>query len=272
MNRSTTLGAVNGGWPVSISNRMTPRLYRSADGVMRWTSRDCSGGHVQRCADEVARTSDSSRGLRGQEPHDAEVQQLDVLMIAPGPHHDVGRFDVAMDELLSVCLGQAGGDLAGEVGRPNRGEGGFGGDDFGQRPPVHVLHDQEGQAVVGGPKVGHRHHIGMTDLADDLGLAPKALHDSFVRGQVPEEDFHRVLVLQESVSDSIDASHRAQAQALKHTVPVEDAANERICGLFLELRPIDPAVVHLRGVDGEAVGAKAHRLEHNDPPRPGQSC
>ena len=83
-------------------------------------------------------------------PGDAEVGDLDL---AAGVDQHVAGLDVAVDDAVLVGEGQRGGDVGADLGRPLGRQRTVLADQLAQRPPLHVLHDDEVRAFLLAPVV-----------------------------------------------------------------------------------------------------------------------
>ena len=149
-------------------------------------------------------------------PGDAEVGDLHL---AVGADEDVGRLDVAVGEAGLVGEAECGRDLARDLGRLLGGELAVGAQDLGERPALHVLHGDEVGAGVLAPVVDVD-DVGMAQVGGRLRLAPKALDEVRVDGELGEQHLDRHLAVEQQVAREEHVGHAAAPDALVDLVAV----------------------------------------------------
>jgi hypothetical protein len=169
------------------------------------------GRHVSRRPDHVAGLREV--GERAPGVHHAEVHQLDPLD-GTALEEQVGGLDVAVDQTAGVKLGERAGDLLGEGERLGDGER-LARQPLRQILALEPLHDQVALPVGEVAVRDVRHHAGVVDLGEDLGLAREALAD--VVG-ARREDLERDGSAAHPV---VGAEHRPHAAAAGLTLDVE---------------------------------------------------
>ena len=146
---------------------------------------------------------------------DAEVRDLHL---AARVQHDVARLDVAVDHALRV----SGLERATHVHRDVRGAIGHdapaAGQELGERPAFHVLHDDEVHAVVRA-RVEDRHDVLVGDPRRRLRLATEALDELVVLGEARREELDRHLAAQDGVVTEEDLGHAASSELVLDAVP-----------------------------------------------------
>jgi len=189
----------------------------------------------------------------------AEVENLDHLFPAgPGDEHEVLRLDVAVEDAEGVggAQGQAG--LARDLDRPAGAHHLFLAEDAAQAAPLHVLHDDEGPAVVRGVEVVDPDDVGMLQLAGQDGFALEPGQELLVGGEVGADDLDGPDLAEGDVLRLVDRTHPARAQPLEDLVlAAQDEAGHELGDrpqLLLVLR----AGCEVDGVGGMAAVAVLH--------------
>ncbi len=166
--------------------------------------------HVARRAEDLDLLRDVARLLGLQVLHEAEVQQLDdVVLAAPAQHH-VLRLDVAVDHSVLVCLAQRGADLAQDMQHPTRRHRTGLRDELRERHAVQIFHNVIRPAFARAPEVVDAHGVRMQELARELHFALEAV-DELVGGDVLLQDLDRRGPLEHRVAREIDRCHAAFA-------------------------------------------------------------
>ena len=109
------------------------------------------------------------RHIRVARLRDAKVHDLNV---AVGLDHDVGRFDVAVDDVVAVCHAQGAAHLRAYLGDLARVDAAAPLDGAFEIGAAHVLHDDVVHAVVLAPVVDVD-DVGAREVGRSLGLLPK---------------------------------------------------------------------------------------------------
>jgi hypothetical protein len=154
------------------------------------------------------------RGAVGDGSRDPEVHDLDGTTTA---EHDVGRFDVAVDDPLGVAVVQRCQDVlddsAGLVGRRHRS---CGGEVLAQGAAVDDLHDDVGNvdghlgARVDGfvlARVINRDDVGVVEPRGGLGLPPESTEEHRVTRQVGAQQLDGHRPGQPGIESSVDIGH-----------------------------------------------------------------
>ena len=187
---------------------------------------DLLRGHVVEGAQQHARLGHAGVKVPGQ----AEVEQLGLPF---GRDADVGRLDVAMDEVVLVGLGQGRGDLVHQVA-------GLGGrlrpvvlDVLFQVLARHVLHDEEvqhracGRLAGGLAGVDGGDDVGMLQLGDGADLGEEAAQDALVLVGTQRQHLDGHLAAHADVLGPEDDAHAAGAEPIQDAVIAEDQAEGR---------------------------------------------
>ena len=128
--------------------------------------------------------------LVGRPPGESRQPQICHLHNAIRGQHQIGRFDVAVDDGLGMRNFQPGCRLSDIVHR-RRGRQWPKFLDFrSQVPAIHIFHDQKvpGLAFVG--IIGH-HDVGMSQLGNCLDFALKSLDEGVLAGNLRRQQLHR---------------------------------------------------------------------------------
>ncbi len=162
------------------------------------------GGHVPRGPDNrTGRGRRSCHDLR-----DAEVGDFDQ---AAGVKQDVVRFDVAVQDVPAVGVGQRRGNRQADRAGGLRGHAG---PPAGQRPPAQLLHDDQVQVVVGDVVVDP-HHMWMIKGSEQLCFRREP------RGRAVEvrhQNLDRNVAVQSTMSAGQHQPERAPAEDLAQLV------------------------------------------------------
>jgi hypothetical protein len=136
----------------------------------------------------------------------AEVQQLDV---AVGPHHDIVRFDVAMDDLRRVGDGKRFSDLAGDSDDPRERKP-LGGE-LPQRGTVDEFHRD---VAIGADHAGFidRYDVRMVERGRERRLAQEAVQRGLIADHQSTDDLEGDLPTEARVERAIHLTHAAGAQ------------------------------------------------------------
>ena len=146
--------------------------------------------HVARRAEDLELLGDVA-GLGALEVLDqAEVEQLDDVVLAAAAEHHVFRLDVAMDQAAQVRFAQCGRDLPQDVDRAARRHAPRVRDQLGQRDAVEILHHVIRLAFARAAEVVDLDGVRMQQLARELHFALEAV-DEFVGGDVLLQDLDR---------------------------------------------------------------------------------
>ena len=238
--------------PVRISQRIAPRAKTSARRSSMATSPlACSGGMyagvpridpasvsvpklpcepVLRAVRMVVTLRDAGERragpfLVGDAPFGQDLGQPPVhhLDLAEGPHHDVGRLEVAVDHPLGVGIRhrlrhlQGDGQQAGPIGRR---VGPFA-EDRRERLALDQLHGEEGP-VAEAADVVDRHDAGMLQLAADLRLLDEALGHVGAVGVPLQEHLDREVAAEVDVPAPQHGPHAAAGDLAGELVAVAD--------------------------------------------------
>ena len=139
-------------------------------------------------------------------------------------HHDVGRFDVAMDDPAFVGKVEGVGHLAYHAidlihtqeaaGQPAV-----------ERGPFEVLHDNEVEVLVLAHIV-NGDNVGVFELCGHDGFAMKAAHEVGVHGQLRRQDLDGHDALQRGIIAAVDNTHTTATDFRLNFVLTEASANQ----------------------------------------------
>src|SRR6185312_16714921 len=138
---------------------------------------------------------------------DAEIGHLCPSVAV---EQDVLRLDVAVNEPLVVREGEPARDLQRQRNRLSNRERPFAVHELLQVLTVDVLEDDELASVLL-TAVDYRDDVGMRELGDRPGLAPKPLHVVLITSELLMQDLQRDAALEQAVMRPIDARHAAGA-------------------------------------------------------------
>ena len=155
-----------------------------------------------------------------------EVRQVGVLGAIGDGDQDVRRLDVAVHQALGVGGVERRGALREQIDRPARIERSRFTDDLAQVGADDVVHHEEHEPFLFSGVVD-RDHVGVVDRRGDPHLAPEALPERRVIGQLGRQHLQRVDALQRDVRHPVDDPHAAAADQLVDPVaPDHEATRE----------------------------------------------
>ncbi|PQM44057.1 hypothetical protein C1Y40_05784 [Mycobacterium talmoniae] len=157
----------------------------------------------------------------------AEVAQQHRLVRAPaGGQQKVGRFEVAVHDVVGVgeieCLGHLPDDVHRALRRHRAGAQrrlGVGAVDELRRDPQ--------PAVVGLPQAVHRHDLRMGQRGGRVGVVQEPGAEIGVLGQVGGDDLHRVPARQRRMGRRVHRTHAARAEDAFDAVPGDHGAGRQ---------------------------------------------
>jgi hypothetical protein len=198
--------------------------------------------HVERRAQDHAGLGQARRvGLAGvglpQRLRDAEVDDLDEVLVLAAEQEDVVGFDVAVDDALGVGGAERRGDLPGDVGDPGLGQRALAVEQLGQRLTLEELHHDEGPAVVGLAEVGDVDDVLVADRRRQPGLLLEARDHLLLARVLVEQDLDRDPLADERVGRLVDRAHAALADLAGHHVAARQGRADQI---FLGLMAAHP--------------------------------
>ena len=144
---------------------------------------------------------------------EAKIEDLGLTALG---NHDVGGFDVAMDDARGVGHVQGIGDLDGELQQRIQIQG-TAGDLVGQDAAVEVLHDDESAAVLL-PDVMDRADVGVIEGGCRLRLALEAGERQGISGHRLREKLESDEAMQARVFRLVNHAHAPAAQFLDDAV------------------------------------------------------
>ena len=196
-------------------------------------------------------------GGRSAAADQAEVEQLgDVVDAAALADHDVGRLDVAVDQVHAVGLAQRRADLAQEVDDARRRQRAVALDDLLERQSRQVLHHVVEGAVVGVAVVVDLHRVPVGEPGGGPHLALEAGERVGVAGPIGPDQLDRHRLLEQQVLGQVDLAHPAGAEPPYQLVLPEPP---RFGDLLAQLRQLG------RAEDGDGRGQEhpeAHQRHH----------
>jgi hypothetical protein len=146
---------------------------------------------------------------------------------APGSiQHDVGGFQVAVDDSVVVNGGEPGGDLAGERDRLPRGEPAHRLDEILERLPVDVLHRDVSDAGDLADLV-HAADVQVGNLPRELNFPFEPLHPRSPGGGLGAEELERHRLVQHPVLRLVDLAHASGADVLDDEVAIGEDLSRR---------------------------------------------
>ena len=244
--------AANGGLPVRITARTAPRPNTSLRASTLPTApAACSGGMkagvpstLPACVNawSESRRLDHPRLARrllrvavGRRPVRQHFRQAPVhdLHLAEAAHHDVGRLQVAVDDVVRVGVGERLADLL-EDGREPAALGRRVGPRL-QQPveggALDELHGQEGPAVGQRAEVVDRRDGGVLQLAGDAGLVGEAAGGGGVGAVLLLQHLDGDFAAERGVGGAVDDAHAAAARSRRRgrSAPCRPAARRLGC-------------------------------------------
>ncbi len=166
---------------------------------------------------------------RRQELADAEVEQLDDLLIVLLDQEDIGRLEIPVDNALGVGGRDGLQHLTCDLAATPRLHRAVAGEDGPQISAAKPLHHDERASVVDDAVVGDSDDIGVPDSRRRHRLAVEPGDLLLVPGEVFAQDLDRHLLAQPQVLGEVDHAHPAAADLLRNTVSLaEDAADQRV--------------------------------------------
>ena len=186
--------------------------------------------------------------------HQAEVEDLDHVVVGLVQQHHVRRLEVAVNDAELVRLTQRPADLLGDVENPPPGKGLVVRQHLCQRLPLHVLHGDEVDAVLGLPVVDDGDRVRVAQLRGEAGLEEEAALERriLLRGEVGVEDLQRHHAVQRRLHRLVDLPHPARTERREDAeAVVQDAADQRIGGAHDGWnRALGIALEHAHGLRG----------------------
>ena len=207
---------VNGNWPETSSNRMTPSDQMSDRASTVFDELHLLGRHVERGShDGVRLRHRHAPGGRPRDLRDAEVEHLDgELPVGPTDAEEVRRLEVAVHDAERVRLGDGLARLQHELGgllhrqraalaraRPTRSR------------PCEVLHDHVRSAVVERAHVDDARHVLALDLHRRARLALEAGDGVAVLQHLGQQELDRHPLVELQVMGGDDDAHAARRRA-----------------------------------------------------------
>ena len=128
--------------------------------------------------------------------------------------------------------------------------------DLAQVPPLDVLHDDEGPAVLGDVEVVHAHRVGMLQPPRDHRFVAEALQEPLVVAELRGHDLHGADLPEGEMAHAVDGGHPARADLLEDLVfAAHDHARDEVGGGAQGrlVRGTGAEVVGVRGAAGVAV-------------------
>ena len=193
---------------------------------------------VLRGADHRGGLGDGVAGV-GERAGDAEVHHLHRARLAD---HDVGGFDVAVDDAVLMAevqrLAGVCDDLDGPLGRHRA----LGVHDVAQRHTLDVLHHDVGQRPggrLGLPGVVHRDDGWVIQRGRVLRFAAEPQIEARVARQVGAQHLDRDVAVQPQVACQVDFGHAAEAEDLAEFVPIGEVLGGRHRNICSEASNID---------------------------------
>ena len=125
--------------------------------------------------------------LSANRAHEAEVHNLDVQITAGADDHDIGGFEVTVDELMGVDVFECGADLVEEGGETGQGEAliGLSAAELIERFAFNIFHDEvgiEGVLVM----LKDTDDVGVIELAESSKFAFEA--DLMIFGELDSNE------------------------------------------------------------------------------------
>ena len=151
---------------------------------------------------------------------DAEISHLDegdAIGLGVADQY-VARLDVAVDQARGVGVGQGVGDLHADLHAHEDGQRPVVGGERREGLAPDELHDDVGGALRGDPGVEGGDHVGMGQPGRGHRLAPEALQEQLVLGQVGVEHLHRHRSGQHVVVGLPDRRHSSLSDQLDQPV------------------------------------------------------
>ena len=107
---------------------------------------------------------------------------------------------------------------------------------LGQWQAIHVLHDQIGDAIAGGPAFQEPGDVGMFQPRQNLTLSAKSLDDTgavgaIVRASLDDLDRDLFLILVVGAHGFIDESHATRGDAPQDTIGTEKVPRASLAGM-----------------------------------------
>ena len=133
---------------------------------------------------------------------------------------DVGRLDVAVDDVLPVRVRQAGQRLANDRERPRRRQW-PGVEELAQRPAAHVVHHQKRRAVLHA-EIDHRHAMRVGQPPHRPGLVLEAAKDVPPTGEAGMQELDGDGPAEVQPFGTVDHPHTAHGDPLRQAISLAD--------------------------------------------------
>ena len=195
------------------------------------------GRHVGGRADRDVGAGEGGAGGQIEILRDPEVEHLDeVRLVVPVHQHDVGRLQIAVDDLGRVRRLQRARDLRRHQESPLDRQRPVLEDQILEVDAVEELHDEVERAVGRGPRIGHVDDVRVADLRGGARLAPEPLDQigAVVKAGVQHLDRHPAADV--DVLRLVDPPHGPlAAEAADVVAPAQRGPDARILALPMRL-------------------------------------
>ena len=134
-------------------------------------------------------------------------------------------FDVAMHQTGPMSGGERRGHLGADLGGPAGKQGALAAKDISQAAAIDQFHDDE-IGVAGLAPVVDPDDVGVGQVGGGLGLAPEALDEGFVVGELGVEDLDGHFPAKQGVLAQIDVGHPAAGQVRREVITLGEGVRK----------------------------------------------
>ena len=165
----------------------------------------------------VARRTRAAGGILDRSERSIEVRDVDIALSV---NQQVGRLHVAMDDPLTVEVGERRTDLADDLAHPFRREGPF---DIGETPTAEERHHEVGAFAVA-PEIEQRDDVRMRELRHQACLRLEGSHELRVIGVLRPDHLHGHLASHGGLVGPTDDTEPSRADLLAKLVTANGVA------------------------------------------------
>jgi hypothetical protein len=194
------------------------------------------GRHVQRGAEHHAGLGQPRRVALAGRAHvlrDAEVHDLDEVLVLAAQQEHVLRLHVAVDDALGVRGAQRRRDLLRDQQDALLGQRALAQQALGERLALEELHHHERPAVAGGAEVGDVDDVLVADRGGEPRLLLEPRDDLILARVLVEQDLDRDALADQRVGGLVDRAHAALADLARDVVAAEQGLADQLVLLAL---------------------------------------